>query len=124
MQQVKQSLKCPPLNRKYLPLVHLTGPEKMAFKDSPYYLVSSCLPPMMYTSSLSLLCPAPHSSSLPLPSDSSEVSLRTTSSSYTGSSARVFLEYIIFLFTKSPACPTSSWAIYTQKSSHFMCIFS
>ena len=100
------------------------SPEKMAFKDSPYYLVSSCLPPMMYTSSLSLLCPAPHSSSLPLPSDSSEVSLRTTSSSYTGSSARVFLEYIIFLFTKSPACPTSSWAIYTQKSSHFMCIFS
>ena len=85
MQQVKKALKCSPLNRKYLPLVHLTGPEKKAFKDSPHNsLVSSCLPPMMCTSSLSLLCPAPPPSSLPLPSDSSEVSLRTTTSSIQG----------------------------------------
>jgi len=53
------------------------------------------------------------------------VSLRTTTSFYTGPSARIFSEYILFLVTKSPTCPTSSWAIiYTQKSSHFMCIFS
>lgn len=126
MQQVKKALKCSPLNRKHLPLVHLTGPEKMAFKDSPHNsLVSSCLPPMMCTSSLSLLCPAPPPSSLPLPSDSSEVSLRTTTSFYTGPSARIFSEYILFLVTKRPTCPTSSRAIiYTQKSSHFMGIFS
>lgn len=71
------------------------------------------------------LCPAPPPSSLPLPSDSSEVSLRTTTSFYTGPSARIFSEYILFLVTKRPTCPTSSRAIiYTQKSSHFMGIFS
>lgn len=44
---------------------------------------------------------------------------------YTGPSARIFSEYMLSLVTKSPTCPTSSRAIIcTQKSSHFMCIFS
>ena len=128
-------MKCPPLNLKHLPLVHLAGhdsflvekTEKMAFKGSLHRsLVSPCLPPMMCTSSASLLRPALSRSALLKPPSpfwlfkgvSEELLLST------GPSARVLSEDYIFLVTASPPCPTSSWVIiYTKKASHFMCTF-